>query len=396
MNNKNRPNRSNTNRFDSGQKRKSFNPNFSRQNSSYKRGDNYKKSGYNGSPLPNSKGLQRHEDREHRQNFGSDRRHNSFGGEFKQSSFGVNRHQNNFGIELSESRFNGNRKPRFDNTNRSQNSFDIRKDYSDRPRKSFNRSNYNNPKPAKYSKDFVDLSQPMRLNKFLANSNICSRREADEFIASGVVSVNGQIVTELGTKIIPAIDKVLFHNEPVSIDKKVYILLNKPKNVITSSDDPKERKTVLDLIQGACSERVYPVGRLDRNTTGVLLITNDGDLTAKLTHPKYLRKKIYHVRLDRDFTEQDMEKLRQGIALEDGEIKADDISYVKEDSLRQVGIEIHSGRNRIVRRMFEHLGYKIADLDRVYFAGLTKKNVPRGRWRFLSESEVNFLKMNPQ
>ena len=172
--------------------------------------------------------------------------------------------------------------------------------------------------------------------------------------------------------------------------------MNKPKNIITTLDDPKERRTVLDLIKNACSERVYPVGRLDRNTTGVLLITNDGDLTSKLIHPKYEKKKIYHVRLDREFESQDMEAMRSSIVLEDGDIKADDISYVKEDNKKEVGIEIHSGKNRIVRRMFEHLGYKIVALDRVYFAGLTKKNLPRGKWRYLSESEVNFLKMNSQ
>ena len=240
------------------------------------------------------------------------------------------------------------------------------------------------------------MSLPMRLNKFIANSNICSRREADEFIQAGVVSVNGQVITELGTKIVPATDKVHFHDQLVSMEKKIYILMNKPKNIITTLDDPKERRTVLDLIKNACSERVYPVGRLDRNTTGVLLITNDGDLTSKLIHPKYEKKKIYHVRLDREFESQDMEAMRRGIVLEDGDIKADDISYVKEDNKKEVGIEIHSGKNRIVRRMFEHLGYKIVALDRVYFAGLTKKNLPRGKWRYLSESEVNFLKMNSQ
>lgn len=389
MENNNRPNRSNTDRFDGGQRRKSFNPNFNKQNRPYNRADNYKKSGYGNNTRREGDEYQRYKDGERRQRFVGERNYNSnFDGERRGNNFGNERRNNNFG---------GERTSRYGSTERRQNRSEGRKNFSsNRPGKNFERPDYEKPRPIKYSKDFIDLNQPMRLNKFLANSNICSRREADEFIASGVVSVNGQIVTELGTKIIPATDKVFFHNDPVSMDKKIYILLNKPKNVITSSDDPKERKTVLDLIQGACNERVYPVGRLDRNTTGVLLITNDGDLTAKLTHPKYLRKKIYHVRLDRDFTEQDMEAMRQGIVLEDGEIKADDISYVKEDSLRQVGIEIHSGRNRIVRRMFEHLGYKIADLDRVYFAGLTKKNVPRGRWRFLSETEVNFLKMNPQ
>lgn len=243
-------------------------------------------------------------------------------------------------------------------------------------------------------KHMINHSEPMRLNKFLANSNICSRREADEFIQAGVVSVNGQIVTELGTKVIPATDRVHFHDQLVSIEKKVYLLLNKPKNTITTSDDPQERQTVMDLVKDACPERIYPVGRLDRNTTGVLLLTNDGDLTAKLTHPKFEKKKIYQVRLDKDLTQEHFDMLLRGITLEDGDIKADGLEYIKEDSLHDVGIEIHSGKNRIVRRMFESLGYRIVALDRVSFAGLTKKNLPRGRWRFLSESEINFLKMN--
>ncbi len=249
-------------------------------------------------------------------------------------------------------------------------------------------------KKVSYSKKFVDTSKPIRLNKFIANSNICSRREADEYIKTGVVSVNGEIVTELGVKIIPDRDKVHFHDQLVSMDKKVYILLNKPKNVITTVDDPKDRKTVLDIIKDACTERIYPVGRLDRNTTGVLLLTNDGDLTSKLTHPKYEKKKIYHVRLNREFEAKDMEAMINGLILEDGEIKPDEVSYVKEDDKKQVGIEIHSGKNRIVRRMFEHLKYSVVALDRVYFAGLTKKNLPRGKWRYLSEREVDFLKMN--
>ncbi|MDR3328434.1 MAG: pseudouridine synthase [Prevotellaceae bacterium] len=252
---------------------------------------------------------------------------------------------------------------------------------------------YSQKKQIEYKKQFVDYTQPMRLNKFMANSSICSRREADEYIQAGVVSVNGTIITELGVKIIPATDRVLFHDQLVSLEKKVYVLLNKPKNCVTTTDDPQERKTVMNLVKEACTERIYPVGRLDRNTTGVLLFTNDGDLTSKLTHPKYDKKKIYHVRLDREFTQEDMQMFKDGIALEDGEIKADDISYVKEDDLKQVGIEIHSGKNRIVRRMFEHCKYKIISLDRVYFAGLTKQKLPRGQWRYLSEREVSMLKM---
>jgi 23S rRNA pseudouridine2605 synthase len=234
----------------------------------------------------------------------------------------------------------------------------------------------------------------MRLNRFLANAGLCSRREADEFIQAGVVSVNGHPVTELGTKIIPATDKVLFHDQLVRSEKRVYILLNKPKDCVTTADDPQARLTVLDLVKNACTERVYPVGRLDRHTTGVLLITNDGDLTSKMTHPKYNQKKIYHVALDRELTAEDMEKLRTGIELEDGEIHVDEIDYIDESNHKEVGVEIHSGRNRIVRRMFDHLGYKVVRLDRVYFAGLTKKNLPRGKWRYLSEMEVNMLKMS--
>ncbi len=260
------------------------------------------------------------------------------------------------------------------------------------------RSVYSQKKQQEYKQDFIDYTKPVRLNKYLANAGVCSRREADDYIQAGVVKVNGEVVTELGTKVIPATDKILFHNTPVQIEKKVYILLNKPKNCVTTSDDPQERHTVLDFVRNACPQRVYPVGRLDKNTTGVILITNDGDLASKLTHPKYDKKKIYQVKLDREFTEEDMQKLRDGIVLEDGEIAVDDISYIqnpqtKELDLNKVGVEIHSGRNRIVRRMFEHLGYKISKLDRVYFAGLTKKNLGRGKWRFLSEAEVNILKM---
>ncbi|MDR1544181.1 MAG: pseudouridine synthase [Prevotellaceae bacterium] len=282
--------------------------------------------------------------------------------------------------------------------NNNQGSGGFRPNYGEKFQRSndgYNPNNkYSQKKQIEYKKQFVDLSQPMRLNKYLANSSTCSRREADEFIAAGVVSVNGTVVTELGTKIIPATDKVLFHDQLVTLEKKVYVLLNKPKNCVTTSDDPQERLTVLDLVKEACSERIYPVGRLDRNTTGVILLTNDGDLTSKLTHPKYDKKKIYQVKLDRDLPQEDLQKLLDGIVLEDGEMKADDVSYIKEDDFRTIGIEIHSGKNRIVRRMFEHLNYRIGSLDRVYFAGLTKKNLPRGKWRYLSESEVNMLKMS--
>ena len=237
-----------------------------------------------------------------------------------------------------------------------------------------------------------DPNAPVRLNKFLANAGVCSRREADEFIQAGVVTVNGQVVTELGTKVLRS-DEVRFHDEPVRMEKKVYVLLNKPKDFVTTSDDPQNRKTVMQLVKDACPERIYPVGRLDRNTTGVLLFTNDGELASKLTHPQYLKKKIYHVFTDKNVAASDLRQIAEGIQLEDGEIHADAIEYASETDKKQVGIEIHSGRNRIVRRIFEHLGYKVVKLDRVYFAGLTKKNLRRGDWRFLTEKEVAMLQM---
>ena len=251
---------------------------------------------------------------------------------------------------------------------------------------------YNFQKQLKYKEVLADPNEPIRLNKFLSNAGVCSRREADEFIQEGVVQVNGQVVTELGTKITRQ-DTVLFKDQPVQIESKVYIILNKPKNCVTTSDDPQERLTVMDLVKNACQERIYPVGRLDRNTTGVLLLTNDGDLASKLTHPSFKKKKIYHVWLDKNVSIEDMEKIANGLELEDGEIHADAISYASEDDKSQVGIEIHSGRNRIVRRIFESLGYHVVKLDRVYFAGLTKKNLGRGKWRYLNEREVNALRM---
>jgi len=242
-------------------------------------------------------------------------------------------------------------------------------------------------------KDEVDLTKPVRLNKFLANAGVSSRREADEYIQAGIISVNDQIITELGAKILPT-DKVMFHGQPVRTERKIYLILNKPKDFVTTVEDTHERKTVMDLVKNSCSERIYPVGRLDRNTTGVLLFTNDGDLASRLTHPKYEKKKIYDVLLDKDLTDEDFNKiLNEGIELEDGIIKADDLAFVKDGYKNKVGIEIHSGKNRIVRRLFDKLGYKVKALDRVYFAGLTKKNLPRGRYRFLTGKEISTLKM---
>ena len=248
------------------------------------------------------------------------------------------------------------------------------------------------PRRIEYEMPIPDPNEQIRLNKFMANAGLCSRREADEYIQQGLIKVNGEVVTELGTKISHN-DVVEYNDKVVTLESKCYILLNKPKDCVTTSDDPNGRLTVMDLVKGACEERIYPVGRLDRNTTGVLLLTNDGDLASKLTHPKFVKKKIYHVWTDKDIAEEVMQRIADGIELEDGPIHADAISYATETDRNQAGIEIHSGRNRIVRRIFESLGYHVTKLDRVYFAGLTKKNLPRGRWRYLTQEEVNFLKM---
>lgn len=232
----------------------------------------------------------------------------------------------------------------------------------------------------------------IRLNKYLADSGICSRREADDLILAGAVSVNGVVVTELGTKV-NTTDKVVYGGETLNREKLRYVLLNKPKGVITTSDDPYERHTVMELVEGACQERIYPVGRLDRNTIGLLLLTNDGDLAKTLTHPSHEVKKLYHATLDKPLTKNDLMKIREGLVLEDGPIEVDGIDWVVDDpTKREIGIEIHSGRNHIVRRIFESLGYEVVKLDRVMFAGLTKQNLPRGHWRFLTPSEISILK----
>lgn len=239
-------------------------------------------------------------------------------------------------------------------------------------------------------KDSQDL---IRLNKFIANAGVCSRREADKLIESGLIQVNGKTIKDLGTKI-ASTDEVIYENRILQTEKKFYVLLNKPKGYITTTDDPHDRKTVMFLTQNACKERIYPVGRLDKNTTGLLLLTNDGELAKKLTHPKHEIKKIYHVVIDRNLTKNDHLNIEQGITLEDGEIKVDKIAYVSPQSTKkEIGIEIHSGKNRIIRRIFESQGYKVLKLDRVSFAGITKKDIPRGKWRYLEEKEVGFLKM---
>ena len=250
---------------------------------------------------------------------------------------------------------------------------------------------YSARKQQTYREQHEDMTKPVRLNKYLANAGICSRREADDFIQAGVITVNGVTVDNLGVKVLPT-DDIRFHNQPVRRERKVYILLNKPKNTVTTTDDPQERHTVIDIVRNACAERIYPVGRLDRNTTGVLLLTNDGDLAAKLTHPKFNKKKIYAVTLDRDLEEVDEAIVRAGVVLDDERIVPDALEFPKADR-RHIGLEIHSGQNRVVRRIFEKVGYKVVNLDRVSFAGLTKKNVGRGKWRFLTPKEVSFLQM---
>ena len=338
-------------------------------------------------------------------------RYNSEGGDRPQRPYNSDRSYNTDrpyrprynsedGDRLQRPRYNnegGDRpyRPRFNSGGGRPGGYGNRDSYSRPVRRSADydpNAKYSKKKQIEYKEQFVDPNEPIRLNKFLANAGVCSRREADEFITAGVVSVNGEVVTELGTKIKRG-DEVKFHDQTVSIERKIYVLLNKPKDTVTTSDDPQARRTVMDLVKGACDERIYPVGRLDRNTTGVLLLTNDGDLASKLTHPKYLKKKIYHVHLDKNLTKADMEQIAAGIQLDDGEIQADAISYTDDFKKDEVGIEIHSGKNRIVRRIFESLGYKVVKLDRVFFAGLTKKGLRRGEWRYLTEQEVNFLRM---
>ena len=259
----------------------------------------------------------------------------------------------------------------------------------DRDRKPFDRDRNSDSRVKSHS--VKNSADGVRLNKFIANSGICSRREADEYITAGLVTVNGEVISQLGTKV-SLKDDIRFNGERLKGEEKVYLLMNKPKDFVTTTSDPHADKTVMDLIDGKCSQRVFPVGRLDKATTGVLLLTNDGELAEKLTHPSYNKKKIYHVFLDKNLKSTDFKSLLEGITLEDGDIHADSISYIDED-MSQVGLEIHSGRNRVVRRMFEHFGYKVKKLDRVYFAGLTKKNLKRGQWRFLTEQEVTMLRI---
>jgi 23S rRNA pseudouridine2605 synthase len=233
--------------------------------------------------------------------------------------------------------------------------------------------------------------EPVRLNRFIANSGVCSRREADELIREGLISVNGKKVTDLGIKVSSG-DDIRYRGKKLTSEKKVYILMNKPKDYVTTVEDPHAEHTVLELIGDSCQQRVYPVGRLDKDTTGVLLLTNDGELTGKLTHPKYQKKKIYHVFLDKPAAKNDLFRLTEGIELDDTRVAADAVSYADSEDRSQIGIELHSGQNRVIRRMFETLGYRVKKLDRVYFAGLTKKNLRRGAWRYLTEKEISMLK----
>ena len=238
----------------------------------------------------------------------------------------------------------------------------------------------------------ITQEERMRLNKYIANAGVCSRREADELISKGAIKVNGEVVTELGTKVKPG-DTVSYGGKKLTHEQKVYVLINKPKDYITTVDDPQQRKTVLDLLGNHFRERLYPVGRLDRNTTGLLLLTNDGELTKKLSHPKHGVRKIYHVHLDRPLAQDDLTNIAKGVSIDGKMLRPDNIDYANPDDKREVGIELHSGQNRVVRRIFEQYGYKVTKLDRVVFAGLTKKDLPRGKWRRLSQKEISYLKM---
>ena len=352
-----------------------------------------------------------------RRNFSSDRPRRSFGEGAERRSFGEDRPRRTFGDNSERRSFGGDRPRRTFGENSERRSFGDRKPAGNR--------GFNTAKKSFYKKDFnyfrnedesginkmisrrpqieadrfsdndmvaVPIKEEVRLNKFIANSGVCSRREADNFILAGVVTVNGEVVTELGTKVNINTDDIRFNGERLKGENKVYIVMNKPKGYVTTASDPHADKTVMDLLKG-CSTRVFPVGRLDKNTTGVLMFTNDGEIAEKLTHPSYDKKKIYQVSLDSKLKHEDYEKILSGVELSDGVIAADELEYIEEGDHRKLGIEIHSGKNRIVRRIFESLGYEVKALDRVYFAGLTKKGLKRGEWRYLSEGETNLLRM---
>ena len=331
--------------------------------------------------------------------FGNGERRSSFGGGERKSSFGRSEGRS-FGGERRSS-FNGGERKSFGNKGGfgAKKSF-YKKDFNyfrDEDESGINKmiNRKNQPEIDKYSdNDLVNIpiKEEVRLNKYIANSGVCSRREADNFILAGVVTVNGEVVTELGTKVNINTDDIRFNGERLKGEEKVYIVMNKPKGYVTTASDPHADKTVMDLLKG-CGARVFPVGRLDKNTTGFLMFTNDGEIAEKLTHPSYDKKKIYQVSLDSKLRGEDFDKILSGIELNDGVIAADELEYIEEEDHRKVGIEIHSGKNRIVRRIFESLGYEVKALDRVYFAGLTKKGIKRGDWRYLTEGEINLLKM---
>ena len=356
-----------------------------------------------------------------RRSFGSDRPRRSFseGGE-RRSSFGENSERRSFNSDRPRRSFSegGERRPSFGGDRKfsgERRSFGDRKPggFRNSAKKSFNRNDFNyfrdenesginkmiSRRPQVENEAFSDndmikapIKEEVRLNKFIANSGVCSRREADNFILAGVVTVNGEVVTELGTKVNITTDDIRFNGERLKGEEKIYIVMNKPKGYVTTASDPHADKTVMDLLKG-CPSRVFPVGRLDKNTTGVLMFTNDGEIAEKLTHPSYDKKKIYQVSLDSKLKKEDYDQILSGIELPDGMIAADELEYIEEDDHRKLGIEIHSGKNRIVRRIFESLGYEVKALDRVYFAGLTKRGLKRGEWRYLSEGETNLLKM---
>ncbi len=354
-----------------------------------------------------------------RKPYGSSERR-SYGDNPERRPYGERSERRTYGNNSERRSFNGDRKP-FSGERRSYGENSERRSYGRKPsagfkntgRKSYNRKDLNNfrneeesginkmisRRPQVDSNNFSDndmvkapVKEEVRLNKFIANSGVCSRREADNLILAGVVTVNGEVVTELGTKVNIYTDDIRFNGERLKGEEKVYIIMNKPKGYVTTASDPHADKTVMDLLKG-CHARVFPVGRLDKNTTGVLMFTNDGEIAEKLTHPSYDKKKIYQVSLDSRLRMEDYEKILSGVELSDGTIAADALEYIEEDDHRKLGIEIHSGKNRIVRRIFESLGYEVKALDRVYFAGLTKKGIKRGEWRYLSEGEINLLRM---
>ena len=376
--------------------RASFNPNFSGDNKLKRRPR------FNGNGEERPQYGRTNRDGEPRANYGNRRSYDRNGRDFDGNRFGgergsFGRYSNESKPGNNENRTSGYRKNNYRAGNEAVTGYgaERRGGYGNKVnRKGAYDPNakYSAKKRAAYREAMIDPNAPLRLNKFLSNAGICSRREADNYIEAGLITVNGVVVTELGTKVSPN-DDVRFNNERINPERKVYVLLNKPKDCVTTVDDPQERKTVLDCLRGIGKERIYPVGRLDRNTTGVLLLTNDGDMAAKLTHPKFMKKKIYHVTCDKNVAMSDMDLLVNGIELEDGPVYADEVTYVNEADRSQIGIEIHSGKNRIVRRMLEHLGYRVNKLDRVLFAGLTKKNLRRGDWRYLTDKEVNMLRM---